>query len=533
MTSPHPTQPPTGHAGLVPFPREISQFFAGGIGQTLLVNGAPGTGKTLFTIRGLDVMNQDGDVLYVSTRVDQETVHGMYFDDHSSLDTTAILDLSQDPFELPLDVDVPFERLNLDSLLNWIREINDATTQLTIAFDSWELTYEYLSTRHDDLPSIGAVTNQLVALAREENIRLMLVSETVESSSLEYVVDGVITLSAEEDDRGRTRRYLRLEKLRGVRIGNRLQPFTLTSGQFQAITPVKLSTIRTGTGNGVWESLANSKAKFSTGIRDLDRFLSGGYNRGSVVHLDLGPDLSRDAWCVLTLPTVRNFLSEKMGVAVVPPQEASPGLLHNDLTTVFSQQVFDAYCHIFETYAGPHDGTSRYDQPDANASAGEAATAHEPSDTATPAETTDEQGEESTSVAAGTGPGPVDGGEESLTKASQFAYGPYISDVEQVRNHTEDPLLHVISMDTAQSAFEAWSGDFANYVALHNDLALLLTKPGTELRTRANRVADMHFRLERFGDAIILYGENPLTPLLGIGITRSEPVPEVTLTEMV
>ena len=533
MSSPHPTHPPTGNVGLAPFPREISQFFAGGVGQTLLVNGAPGTGKTLFTIRGLDVMNQNGDVLYVSTRVDQETVHGMYFDDHSSLDTTAILDLSQDPFELPLDVDVPFERLNLDSLLNWIREISDATTQLTIAFDSWELTYEYLSTRHDDLPSIEAVTNQLVALAREENIRLMLVSETVESSSLEYVVDGVITLSAEEDDRGRTRRYLRLGKLRGVRIGNRLQPVTLAGGQFQAITPVDLPTIRTGPGNGVWESLANSKAKFSTGVRDLDRLLSGGYNRGSVVHLGLGPGLSRDAWCVLTLPAVRNFLSKRMGVAVVPPQEASPGLLRNDLTTVFSQQTFDDYCYISETYAGPPGGTGRYDHPGTDASAEEATTAHEPSDTATPAETTDERGEESTSVAAGAGRDPVDDGGESLTKASQLAYGPYISDIEQVRNHTKTPLLHVISMDTGRSAFEARLGDFVKYVALHNDLALLLTKPGAELRTRASQVADMHFRLERFADASILYGEHPLTPLLGIGITRSEPVPEVTLTEMV
>lgn len=117
MSSSNPAQPSTDHTGLALFPREISQFFTGDTGQTLLVNGAPGTGKTLFTIRGLGVLNRDGDVFYVSTRVNQETVHEMYFDDHSSLDTTAILDLSQDPFELPLDVDMPFEKLDLDSLL--------------------------------------------------------------------------------------------------------------------------------------------------------------------------------------------------------------------------------------------------------------------------------------------------------------------------------------------------------------------------------------------------------------------------------
>ncbi|MFD1572153.1 gas vesicle protein GvpD basic region 2 domain-containing protein [Halorubrum laminariae] len=538
MSSSSPAQPPTDHTGLALFPREISQFFTGDTGQSLLVNGAPGTGKTLFTIRGLDVLNRDGDIFYVSTRVDQETVHEMYFDDHSSLDTTAILDLSQDPFELPLDVDVPFEKLDLDSLLEWIQEINAVTPQLTIAFDSWELIYEYLAARHDDPPDIETVTNQLVVLAREENIRLMLVSETAESSSLEYIVDGVVSLEVEEDDRGRTRRHLRLEKLRGVRIGNRLQPFTLADGQFQAITPVELPTIRTGTleGEGAWDPLANSKAKFSTGIRDLDRILSGGYNRGSVVHLDLGPDLSRDAWSVLTLPTIRNFLAQEMSVAVVPPREGSPGLLHNDLNTVHSPQVFNTYCHVFETYAGPSDDADRYDQLDTDASAAEMAATTTADDAATPAHETDEQADEPRSMDAVTGGDqshPIDDDLESPIEGEQLAYEPYIAYVEQVRAESETPLLHVISMDTAQEAFETRLGDFANYVALHNDLTLLITKPDTELRTRADWVADMHFRLERLGDAIILYGENPLTPLHGIGISQSESIPEISLTEMV
>jgi KaiC/GvpD/RAD55 family RecA-like ATPase len=535
MSLPSPAQPPTNHTGIALFPREISQFFMGETGQTLLVNGAPGTGKTLFTIRGLDVLNRDGDVLYVSTRVDQETVHEMYFDDHSSLDATAILDLSQDPFELPLDVDVPFEKLDLDSLLKWIQEINGATTQLTIAFDSWKLIYEYLATRHDDPPDIETVTNQLVVLAREENIRLLLVSETRQSSSLEYIVDGVVTLQVEEDDRGRTRRHLRLEKLRGVRISNRLQPFTLSDGQFLAITPVELPTIRTGTGDSMWDPLSNSKAKFSTGIRDLDRILSGGYNRGSVVHLDLGADLSRDAWSVLTLPTIRNFLAQEMGVAVVPPREGSPGLLHNDLNSVLSSHVFNTHCHVFETYAGPSHDAGQYDQPDIAESASgktttslsaEAAPADEAVGSASSTQLMD-------GVIGRDQSHPIDDALKSPVEGGKLAYEPYLNYIEQVRDESEDPLLHVISKDTMEEAFETRLGDFANYVALHNDLTLLITKPSTEFRTRADRVADMHFRLERSGSAIILYGENPLTPLLGIGITQSEAIPKITLTEMV
>lgn len=537
MSSPNPAQPPIDHKGVSHFPREISQFFTCDKGQTLLVNGAPGTGKTLFTIRGLNVLAQDGDVLYVSTRVDQDTVHDMYFDGHSLLDKTSLLDLSQSPFERPLDVDTPFEKLNLDSLLEWIQEIDAATTQLTIAFDSWELIYEYLAARHDEPPDIETMTNQLVALTREEGIRLMLVSETAETSSLEYIVDGVVTLQVEEDDRGRTRRQLRLEKLRGVRIGNRLQPFTLADGQFQAITPVELPTIQTVTGDVTWEPLSNSKARFSTGIRDLDRILSGGFNRGSVVHLDLGTDLSRDAWSVLTLPTIRNFLANEMGVAVVPPREGSPGLLHNDLNTVLSAQVFDRYCHVFETYAGPSWDKAGYDQRGSVKSApgGKKTAPSANAETVAERETDgSDGGSYPFSEVVGSGRSDViDEGLGSPIEGGQLAYEPYVAYVEQVREESDGPLSHVISMDTARTAFETRLGDFANYVALHNDLAILITKPGTELRKWADRVADMHLRLERSGDAIMLYGENPLTPLLGIGVNQSKSIPEITLTEMV
>ena len=515
-----PTRPPTEQRGVAIFPPEISRFFAGDVGQTLLVNGAPGTGKTLFTIRGLGVLERDGDVLYVTTRVNRDTVHGMYFKEHSALNKTNILDLSQDPFELPVDIDVPFGKLDLDSLLDWVKRIKNATRQLTIAFDSWDLVYEYLAARHNTPPDKETVTNQLVALARKENIRLLLVSETTETSLLEDIVDGVVTLQVDEDERGRTRRNLRLEKLRGVRIGNRMQPITLADGRFRAITAADLTTVHTETGDDTWEPLANSKTTFSTGVADLDRILSGGYNRGSVVHLDLGTDLPPDAWSVLTLPTIRNFLADGMRVAAVPPREGSPGLLHNDLNAVLPSGAFDRRCSVFETYAGPSLDRERHPPESGHPS-------HKPvqGDTQPDGEDVDSTGTGSPNEGADERTSPVDGG--------QLDYGSYMTHIEAVREENGEPLLHVISMDTARSTFETRLGHLANYAALHNDLTLLITKAGAGHHTRADRVADMRFRLEQSGGAIMLYGENPLTPLLGIGIDRSQAVPDITLTEVV
>lgn len=118
----------TTRRGVVSFPREIGRFFTGGTGQTLLVDGAPGTGKTLFTLRALDVLARDGDVLYVSTRVDSETVAETYLG-QTTVSEGEVLDLSQDPFDLPMDVDVPFEQLGLDSLSEWLRETAAASAR--------------------------------------------------------------------------------------------------------------------------------------------------------------------------------------------------------------------------------------------------------------------------------------------------------------------------------------------------------------------------------------------------------------------
>jgi RecA-superfamily ATPases implicated in signal transduction len=495
------------------FPREISRFFIRNRGHTLLVNGAPGTGKTLFTISGLDLLEQHGDVLYVSTRVDQDTVHDMYLAEHSLLDETDILDISQNAFERPLDVEVPLERLDLTSLLEWLTQVSEVNTELTVAFDSWDLVYQYLAARHDDPPDIETVTTQLVALAREKGIRTLLVSENVASPPLEYIVDGVVALQVSEDNRGRTRRQLKLEKLRGVRIGNRLQPFTLADGQFRAIRPVKLSTVHSGTGDATWNPRPNTRRKFSTGVDDLDPIIADGYNRGSVVHLDLGADLSRDAWSVLTLPTIRNFLANKMGAAVVPPSEGSPGLLHNDLTAVLDPHRFETHCHVFGNYTGAVTETTQDSEMAddiTTESAGDKLATETESDESLPSRVHDQRGD-----------------------GNALEYRSYIESIEPLRDQSTGPVLHVISMDTARRTFEDRLGELANYIAIHNDLAVIITKPGTELRERADRVADMHFRLERSGSAIALYGENPLTPLLGIGIDRSQPIQEVTLTEMV
>lgn len=484
--------------GVEKFPEELLRFFTREHGRILLVHGDPGAGKTLFAVRALDVLDRySGDVLYVSTRVDTDTIYRNYLAEETDLTRSNVLDISQGPFDAGIAPaeDLGTDRFDPESFLEWLQALGDVSSPLTIAFDSWELVQGYLLShaRRDEPLDPGTLVTRVATLAHRHGLRVVLVAEQVEETKLDYVVDGVVELRIDHGSGGRPERTLLLDKLRGVRIGNRTRPFTLSQGAFREFTTVELPLARPGPAEAEWHPIDNTKAKFSTGIADLDAMLDDGYNRGSVVHFELGPDLSRDAWSLPCLATARNFLSHGMGVAVVPLPESSPGLVRHNLKPILPDGSFEASCDVFETYENV-TGADDFERIDGN---------DLPND---------------------------DTGCDSV---GGFSYREYLRRVESLREGSDGPLLHIISMDATGDVLGEVMSDHATYVALHNDLSVLVTKPGSEERTRADRVADVHLRLERRGETIFLYGENPVTPFLGLDTETTDGVRNIALREMV
>ena len=487
-----------GQCGVTEFPAELRRFFTQEQGRVLLVRGDPGAGKTLFAVQALDVLRQyGGDVLYVSTRVDTDTVYHNYLQETTGLTRSNVLDISQTPSEADI---APAEQLGTDrfdpeTFLEWLRAVGDVSDPLTVAFDSWELVERHLlSKAHQDDPvGPGRLVTRMATLARGHGVRIVLITEEADQTSLDYVVDGVVELRVDHSAGGRPERTLLLEKLRGVRIANRTRPFTLSGETFRVFTPVDLPGPQSPAGASEWMPIDDSKSTFSTGIADLDAMLDGGYNRGSVVHLELGPDLSRDAWSLLCFATARNFLSHDMAVAVVPLPESSPGLTRHNLEPALPDTEFEARCDVFETYDHEHStGATATDNP-------AEATRETPADDAV-------------------------GG---------FDYEEYLRRLVALRVESEGPLLQIISMDAAGDVFSDVMSDHATYVALHNDLSILVTKPEGGERTRADQIADIHLCLERRGETAFLYGKNPLTPFLGFDMSAAAGVLDVSLQEMV
>ncbi len=481
-----------GQRGVTEFPAELLRFFTQEQGRVLLVRGDPGAGKTLFAVQALEVLRQyGGDVLYVSTRVDADTVYSNYLQETTGLTRSNVLDISQ----TPTDADIaPAEALGADrfdpeTFLEWLRAVGDVSDPLTIAFDSWELVERHLLSKahQDDPDDPGRLVTRMATLARSNGVRVVLITESSEQTSLDYVVDGVVELGVDHSAGGRPERTLLFEKLRGVRIGNRTRPFTLSGETFRVFTPVDLPGPQGPIGASEWLPIDNSKSTFSTGIADLDAMLDGGYSRGSVVHLELGPDLSRDAWSLLCFATARNFLSHDMCVAVVPLPESSPGLTRHNLEPALPDTEFETRCDVFETYDHEHSRTDTETQQTV------------PGDDAV-------------------------GG---------FDYDDYLRRLVALREESDGPLLQIISMGATGDAFSNVMSDHATYVALHNDLSILVTKPEDGKRTRSDQIADIHLCLERRGETAFLYGKNPVTPFLGFDMSAAAGVLDVSLTEMV
>ncbi|MFT4923517.1 MAG: hypothetical protein ACI8XM_002744, partial [Haloarculaceae archaeon] len=184
-----------GQCGVTEFPAELRRFFTQEQGRVLLVRGDPGAGKTLFAVQALDVLRQyGGDVLYVSTRVDADTVYHNYLQETTGLTRSNVLDISQTPSEADI---APAEQLGTDrfdpeTFLEWLRAVGDVSDPLTVAFDSWELVERHLLSRahQNDPVGPGRLVTRMATLARGHGVRIVLITEEADQTSLDYVVDG-------------------------------------------------------------------------------------------------------------------------------------------------------------------------------------------------------------------------------------------------------------------------------------------------------------------------------------------------------
>jgi KaiC/GvpD/RAD55 family RecA-like ATPase len=263
--------------------------------KTIVIKGKPGAGKTTLSF---ELMRMVGSGLYVSTR-------------------TALKELvDQYPYIKPLVEEgavrgISFEDLRLGSAADVMESVLKATEELknpVIILDSWDSIAREL----DPIERLRA-EKSLAAMVEPTDSKLVFVSETAETSSLDYLADAIVVLEDREVD-GARMRYIVWEKIRGVPIPQKRYIFTLHEGWFRLFQPLIMKRPEP---TREFKPLELEGA-YSTGSMQLDRLLGRGMPKGSGTLFLLGREVSSYAILPFIAMMISNFVMTG-GSAVVMP----------------------------------------------------------------------------------------------------------------------------------------------------------------------------------------------------------------------
>jgi KaiC/GvpD/RAD55 family RecA-like ATPase len=327
---------------VIGIPRELTGFLDRPTPQTLLLQGAPGTGKTLLCFELLQGFR--GRRIYVSSRVPRPNLERDFPSaaPHPDSDEFRIVDITAartDIREIARALgaarklvtegepgpDLRALFLPPEVLEAWSQ--TSPTTPTLVVMDSWDAIVERhvgTSGTHDgSLPTREEVERIAVAQMTAGPVFVVFVAERRTAGQLEYLVDGVVSMGREVHEQ-RLERWLHIEKLRGTRIIEPSYPFTLEGGRFRCLEPSVWhpQSKRTDVDRDphpppgtIWPGSADYALHF------------GRLGVGKLTLIEHDPDVPIEALEVVLHPIMAEVLHRKGRVVQVPP----PGLLPAEL----------------------------------------------------------------------------------------------------------------------------------------------------------------------------------------------------------
>jgi len=271
--------------------------FLGIPGNVLLIQGAPGTGKTSLALEILNAMG-DSHRVYASTRVSPGKLRTQFpwidevIDSMSGKSSKAD---SNDEFH-------DLRGSDTDTVLSKIIRLKHAKRKSVLVVDSWEGAL-----RNATPDGCKMVETAIMSELDQTKVSVILVSENQRLESLGYLVDGVVTLEQSKLD-GRRIRAVEVNKLRGFRVENQYFPFSLEDGRFTFMNgeyeygpPTILKSP---------ENILHNTTYYSTGSRELDNLLGGGVRKGSFFLIDSENNVSPQSLRLLIDMIRSNFVNQ-------------------------------------------------------------------------------------------------------------------------------------------------------------------------------------------------------------------------------
>lgn len=478
MTMKIPERTPIGIEGL-------DANFRGGVpkGSMIVLAGEPGTGKTTFAAHflyhGAIDYNEKG--MYVSFIEDRRTFMnnmrtlGFDFEELERegkfrfLEMLTVKDVGvPETLNVILKEMMDFEarRLVLDSftaLAQAVRESHEVRvilhTFLSRFIKSRECTTIIVIEKPHGLPGIG--------LGIEE-----------------FVADCMIVLRREWFGE-RSIRVLSVLKSRGIVPQEPQLLFTIKDG-FKCFMPFTPKEVKE---KSCFKPIPDTNDKYSSGSKDVDEALGGGYPKGALVLIEVDPSAS-PYYKYIIAPTMWNFLIKKRGLFIVPPPGVEETLIRKliedggfvmdevtDYVRIFLREVTESKLRSYVVPVGGDD---------------------------------------------------ID--------ADLLKYELVGRELRKVTGRGN--TLYIFGMDTLVD----WYGEkgaftmiriAANAIRRGQHLGLMILKPGTpELSRAVAAAAEVHLKLVQEFGCLLLYGIKPRTPIHVVELDVSSGYPQPKLTPL-
>lgn len=302
-------------------PAEIRDFFSMEGGQTLLIKGLPGTGKTTLALEIMNCLCDNKNGMYISTRIDPRRLYAIHPWAKEILPPRNVVNATQTKLLESLrgsGKDISSYYSVLDFFKVFFDEAEEMENPMII-IDSWDAVLNY--TAHLVGGGQHSFEQNICEFARDLDTHLIFVSEFADVMPLDYIVDGVVTMEqlrlagSENSMRTRYVRQIRLDKLRGVEIGQKVYTITLHQGRFRFFEPYREQKDARIASDGV-RVPDPSEDRVSTGIPDLD-LVTGGLRYGSCNVIEINQGVGKRYYQILTA-IASNAIKNGRGVFILP-----------------------------------------------------------------------------------------------------------------------------------------------------------------------------------------------------------------------
>ena len=436
---------------------------------TILLKGAPGTGKTTYAITLLEQLcHKDAEAkgVYISTRIDPAVLYKQFPDLEKRVPRKNIIDATQSEFS-DAEFQVTYE--DAASFLRGVYSVVAEENVTILLIDSWDAVAFQIG-KEDQ--SIEKLENSMLDIARKTKTHLLLISEYTGEKKLDYLVDAILRLEKEQVDDKMVRRVF-IDKLRGSQIHNSNYSFTLEAGKFTHFV-----TTATELGSGRHEVIKNKEEEFpviySTGIKDLDTII-GGYPRGSFVLLEIADDSISQSYRPVLFHTISNFMLNNCGVIYMPEEGSYSSSVKKLLLDYLDEKVLNKYLRM------PTISESESKDPclfriD------------------------------------------TEGKGEKGTKSLKKFFAKHL----EVYNELKKPVLHVLGLPRldiySEEEIREMLSELVSWVRTTDDVLIGVLKPSVKLKNEIREMADLHLRFIPITGTINVYGVKPSTLLYNISL---------------